>query len=196
MDADDSLTDYHAKRHFQHTSEPAGGQQKASKIPVFIVQQHHYSTHHYDFRLEIDGTLKSWAVPKGPSVNPSTKRLAVPTEDHPLEYASFEGIIPHGEYGAGTVLLWDSGNYQNLKEINGEPLHMIEAYLQGHLTFKLNGKKLKGGFGLIRTGKEKDKRWLLIKKTDSEAAEGDILVTKPLSVASGKTIEQIEKGIA
>jgi DNA ligase D-like protein (predicted 3'-phosphoesterase) len=149
MDADDSLTNYQAKRHFQHTSEPVGGQHKSSKNPVFIVQQHHSSTHHYDFRLEIDGTLKSWAVPKGPSVNPSTKRLAVPTEDHPLEYASFEGIIPHGEYGAGTVLLWDSGTYRNLKEINGAPLPM-----------------------------------------------GDILTVKPLSVASGKTMEQIEKGIA
>ncbi len=193
MDSEETLARYRTKRHFHRSTEPTGGQQGASVTPIFVVQHHHSSTHHYDFRLEIDGVLKSWAVPKGPSLNPANKRLAIPTEDHPLQYASFEGIIPPGEYGAGTVLLWDSGIYSNLKEIDGVPLAMAEAYRRGHLVFELKGKKLKGSFGLIRTGKDGDKRWLLIKKTDSKAIDYDVLTTNPLSVISGKTMEQIEK---
>lgn len=127
----------------------------------FVVHEHHATRLHYDLRLEIGGVLKSWALPKGPSMNPSEKRLAVMVEDHPLEYGTFEGIIPKGHYGAGPVVIWDSGTF----EPEGEPL---EGLRQGKLRFLLKGKKLKGGFSLVRMkGKEKD--WLLIKTNDASA---------------------------
>src|SRR6185295_12899970 len=145
---------------------------------------------HYDFRLESDGVLKSWAVPKGPSLDPAEKRLAVEVEDHPLEYGSFEGIIPQGEYGGGTVEVWDEGRWQP----NGDA---AEGFRKGHLKFQLDGEKLQGGWNLVRLkGDEKKPNWLLIKENDATArplAQGDILDERPESVASGRTLEQIEK---
>jgi DNA ligase D-like protein (predicted 3'-phosphoesterase) len=167
---EDLLKAYREKRDFGRTSEPppvAG--KRHSPNPIFVVQEHQASSLHYDFRLEIGGALKSWAVPKGPSTDPKTKRLAVPTEDHPVEYANFEGVIPEGEYGAGTVLVWDTGTYRNLTNKDGEEVPTERAFEAGHITFWLEGKKLKGGYALTRTGKGKDERWLLVKKNDEHA---------------------------
>jgi DNA ligase D-like protein (predicted 3'-phosphoesterase) len=191
----DKLKKYKEKRNFRKTGEPAGGKKKSSKKPIFIIQKHDASNLHYDFRLEIEGVLKSWAVPKGPSTNPSVKRLAMPTEDHPLEYADFEGIIPEGQYGAGTVILWDRGTYENKREKKEENKKSMEESLkEGKIEIYLHGEKLKGGYALIRTGKGKNERWLLIKMRDEEAdARRNPVSTEPGSVLSGKTLEEIEK---
>ncbi len=130
----EQLGEYRTKRDFARTPEPTGnGPQTAGEAPIFVVQKHAARTLHYDFRLEIDGVLKSWAVPKGPSLDPKEKRLAVPTEDHPLEYADFEGVIPEGEYGAGTVLVWDIGSFRNLTAKKGKPVSLADAVAHGHL---------------------------------------------------------------
>ena len=190
------LENYRRKRRFGRTPEPEGDRRKSADAPIFIVQKHLASTLHYDFRIEVGGVLKSWAVPKGPSLNTRDKRLAVPTEDHPIEYASFEGIIPEGEYGAGAVLLWDSGTYRNIKPKDGTEEPIEQALAKGHINIRLEGHKLKGGFALIRTGTKADSRWLLIKMSDDEAnPQTDLLIERPESVASGLTIEQINKGI-
>jgi len=152
------LTEYHKKRNFKKTSEPSGEAQASSTDTdnVFVVQKHQASHLHYDFRLAIDGALKSWAVPKGPSINPKDKRLAVMTEDHPLEYVNFEGVIPEGEYGAGTVEIWDKGTW--------EPVGDVQTGLQQRkLEFILHGKKLQGTWVLVGF-KNDPKNWLLIKK--------------------------------
>lgn len=154
----DTLEAYRKKRDFRKTPEPSGKAGRRGERPIFVIQKHDARNLHYDFRLEVEGVLKSWAVPKGPSTDPREKRLAVPTEDHPLEYADFEGIIPKGEYGAGTVLLWDKGTYQNLKKKNGKELPVGRCVTDGHVVVRLNGKKLKGGYSLIRTGKGKEER--------------------------------------
>ena len=160
----------------------------------FVVQEHHASHLHWDFRLEKEGVLKSWAVPKGPSTDPSDKRLAVQTEDHPLQYADFEGIIPDGEYGGGTVMVWDAGTYKNINEKDDKKLSMDEAIKNGHVLIWLEGKKIKGGYALIRTGKGKNKIWLLIKKDDKMAdARRNPVSTQPKSVLSGRTLSQIGK---
>jgi len=188
----DSLREYREKRDFARTPEPVGVGRKPGAQPIFVIQKHDASTLHYDFRLEVDGVLKSWAVPKGPSTNPRDKRLAVPTEDHPLEYADFEGVIPKGEYGGGTVLVWDIGTYRNLKTKDGQEVPMAQTVVNGHVTVWLEGKKLRGGYSLIRTGKGEEARWLLVKMDDSEAdATQDIVRTRPESVLSGRTIEEI-----
>ena len=167
-DNKDYLETYRKKRDCQQTPEPRGEVPKSSaRGSIFVVQKHDASRLHYDFRLEIDSVLKSWAVPKGPSTNPRERRLAVYTEDHPVEYANFEGIIPEGEYGAGTVLIWDTGTYRNLKQDDGKELPMGQALEKGHITFWLEGKKLKGGYALTRLGKSR--RWLLVKMQDEEA---------------------------
>jgi len=154
------LTEYHKKRNFKKTSEPSGEAQANSADNIFVVQKHQASHLHYDFRLAIDGVLKSWAVPKGPSVNPKDKRLAVMTEDHPLEYANFEGVIPEGEYGAGTVEIWDKGTW--------EPIGDVQTGLkQRKLEFILHGKKLSGTWVLVGF-KNDPKNWLLIKKSLSK----------------------------
>lgn len=193
-----SLEKYRSKRDFRKTGEPKGGKNRKGSKPVFVIQKHKASQLHYDFRLEIDGVLKSWAVPKGVSTDPREKRLAVMTEDHPLEYADFEGVIPEGEYGAGTVLIWDRGTYRNLKEETEgkegkEGKTMAEALDDGHLTVRLEGEKIKGGYGLIQTKKGGDrKNWLLVKMDDDEAdARRNPVSTEPESVASGRTLEEI-----
>jgi DNA ligase D-like protein (predicted 3'-phosphoesterase) len=194
MKTSDFLKEYHKKRDFDRTSEPFGDEGKSSKKSggIFVIQQHEASNLHYDFRLEVDGVLKSWAVPKGPSTDPSDKRLAVQTEDHPLEYADFEGIIPEGEYGGGTVMVWDAGTYKNINNKDDKKLSMDEAIENGHILFWLDGKKIKGGYALIRIGKGKNKNWLLIKKNDEKAdARRNTVSTQPNSVLSGRTLRQI-----
>ena len=180
----DALLLYKNKRDFTVSPEPQGSTMPShNKHPLFVIQKHNASHLHYDFRLEMDGVLKSWAVPKGPSTNPHDKRLAIETEDHPMDYATFEGIIPEGEYGAGSVIVWDTGTFTNIKE-NG--------YENGHIEVELHGKKLHGGYALIRTAGD-EKKWLLIKMRDDYADDNDNVVEKlPKSVLSGKTIEIIE----
>ncbi len=159
------LEEYNKKRDFKKTKEPKGKKtKKEDEELTFVVQEHHASHLHYDFRLELDGVLKSWAVPKGPSKDPKVKRLAVQTEDHPLDYADFHGTIPEGEYGAGEVFIWDKGTW----EATGAAKEGIK---KGHLEFELKGKKLKGKWLLVRTHyleTKTKKNWLLIKKTDSK----------------------------
>jgi bifunctional non-homologous end joining protein LigD len=170
-----SLAKYKAKRHFRKTPEPAGTVRKRRQRrgPIFVVQEHHARRRHYDFRLEADGVLKSWAVPKGPSMNPADKRLAVHVEDHPLDYASFDGTIPQGEYGAGTVSIWDRGTYENLLVAKPKPMTVAEGVEKGRLEFRLAGKKLCGQFALVRMGKAQPGKdnWLLIKMKDEFAQE-------------------------
>jgi len=162
--------------------------------PIFVIQEHDASSHHFDFRIEVDGALKSWAVPKGPSTDPSEKRLAIPTEDHPLDYADFEGVIPEGEYGAGTVLVWDTGPYENLTESDGREVPIGKALKDGHAVIGLRGKKLQGGYVLQRTSGGKDEKWLLIKEDDDEAdARRNPVSTEPKSVLSGRTLSQVRK---
>ena len=184
-----SLAEYTQKRRFDRTPEPAA---KVAPRPgqLYLIQKHAASHLHYDFRLELDGVLKSWAVPKGPSLDPSVKRLAVHVEDHPVEYGKFEGVIPEGEYGGGTVMLWDTGEWEPV----GDP---HEGYRQGKLKFQLHGEKLNGGWSLIRTHSPtagKHPQWLLIKEKDAQAqpvSKGDVLVESPLSVASGRDLDEI-----
>jgi len=198
-DAEEKLKHYKEKRDFLKTSEPSEGEVEfdwAEERPIFVIQKHDASRLHYDFRLEVDGVLKSWAVPKGPSTNPSQRRLAVPTEDHPLAYADFEGFIPEGEYGAGPVLVWDRGSYRNLKEDEeGEDAKSVAQQIEdGHVTIWLHGQKLTGGYALIRTGSADDARWLLIKMKDDEAdARRDPTSTEPKSVKTGRTLEEIRE---
>lgn len=159
------LGHYNKKRNFKKTAEPEGIVKKKSKSPIFVVQEHHASRLHYDFRLELDGVLKSWAVPKGPSLNPEDKRLAVEVEDHPLEYAKFHGTIPKGEYGGGEVYIWDKGTW----DVSGDPHTGLK---KGKLEFSLKGRKLKGQFVLVRLPEDKKQsqpNWLLMKRTDENA---------------------------
>lgn len=188
-----SLDECKKKRHFKRTPEPSGRRAKPRQKPKFLVQKHDASNLHYDFRLEIGNVLASWAVPKGPSTDPKDKRLAMRTEDHPLEYADFEGVIPKGEYGAGTVQVWDAGTYRNLKEPAEKGAAMSEGLSDGHITFWLEGKKLKGGYALTQIGT--GKRWLLVKMKDEEAdARRNPVETELKSVLSGRTIEEIARG--
>jgi bifunctional non-homologous end joining protein LigD len=186
----DSLADYRRKRDFAKTAEPAGKRAR-KKGHSFVVQKHDATRLHYDFRLELDGVLKSWAVTRGPSLNPSEKRLAVQVEDHPLEYGGFEGTIPKGEYGGGTVMLWDRGTW--------EPLHDPANGLdEGMLHFNLEGERLKGGWALVRMprrGNEKRDNWLLIKERDDHADDADpLLEANTTSIASGRSMEEIAHG--
>jgi len=184
--------EYSRKRDFDRTPEPRGGKRKSGDRPVFVVQQHDATNMHFDFRIEVGGVLKSWAVPKGPSTDPREKRLAVPTEDHPLDYADFEDVIPEGEYGAGTVLVWDTGEYENLTEEDGEEISIEDALENGHAVVRLEGEKLRGGYVLQRVSSSNDEKWLLIKRDDDEAdARRNPLSTEPESVLSGKTLDEV-----
>lgn len=158
--------------------------------PMFVVQKHDASSLHYDFRLEAGGVLKSWAVPKGPSTDPRDRRLAMAVEDHPLGYGDFEGVIPEGEYGAGPVIVWDTGTYRNLTERDGSRVPIERALADGHATVWLEGEKLVGGFSLRRMGE--GRRWLLVKKRDEHAdARRNPVSTRPESVKSGRRIEEL-----
>ncbi len=186
-----SLEEYRKKRDFRKTSEPRGENSKDNSKRLFVFHKHDAQNLHYDFRLEVEGVLKSWAIPKGPSTDPGEKRLAIPTEDHPLDYADFEGVIPEDNYGAGTVIVWDMGPYENITEKDGQKVTMEEAIDAGKVSVRLSGKKLKGGFALVRTGSGDDSRWLLVKIDDEEAdARRNPVSTEPESVLTGKTIEE------
>lgn len=194
MNPTDPLEAYRKRRDFSRTPEPPGeGRKPSPRRPIFVIHKHAARKLHYDFRLEVDGVLKSWAVPKGPSTDPKEKRLAVPTEDHPLDYADFEGTIPEGEYGAGTVMVWDIGTYENITEKKGRPVPMAEALAHGHVKVWLEGRKLRGGWALTRFKTGKDEAWLLIKADDAEAEAGrDVLLDEPDSALTGRTMEEIE----
>ena len=166
-----ALKEYKSKRNFRQTPEPAGRSRASADHLRFVVQRHNATRLHYDFRLELDGVLKSWAVPKGPSMNPEDKRLAVHVEDHPVDYISFQGIIPEGNYGAGTVQIWDKGNYIPVSA-EMEPLSQkqaLQALKKGELKIVLQGNHLSGGFVLVRLHGDEDKNWLLIKHRDEFA---------------------------
>lgn len=186
-----SLVPYKRKRRFHTTPEPQGSlPKKQTTAPIFVIQKHAASHLHYDFRLEIDGVLVSWAVPKGIATDPAQKHLALQTEDHPIEYAQFEGVIPQGEYGGGTVMVWDIGTYENKKKAS-----MSSCLKKGRIEIVLEGKKLKGGYALIRTALgDNKKNWLLVKMRDEYADKKIKNVTK--SALTGRTMKQIAAGEA
>ena len=179
------LAEYKRKRDFTRTPEPAPRSARSATRRSFVIQKHRATALHYDFRLEIGDAMPSWAVPKGPSLDPSQKRLAMQVEDHPLEYAGFEGIIPEGEYGGGTVMIWDEGTYEMLDDIDP-----ASALKKGELRFMLDGRKVKGRWTLVRTG---PRRWLLIKGRDKDARTTDITATRARSVRSKRLLAQIAR---
>lgn len=190
----DDLERYRTRRDLEASPEPPGEVHSPSQRPIFVVQQHDASTMHYDLRLEADGVLLSWAVPKGPSTDPRDKQLAVHTEDHPLDYADFEGRIPQDDYGGGTVIVWDIGPYRNLStDDDGEERSVRDAADHGHIKVWLEGHKLTGGYVLThaKLGGDED-NWLLI-KVDDEAADArrNPTSTQPRSVRSERTIEEV-----
>jgi DNA ligase D-like protein (predicted 3'-phosphoesterase) len=192
----DRLARYRARRDPDRTPEPTGdGPGRTRGGRRFVIQKHDASTLHYDFRLEIDGVLASWAVPKGPRPDPRVKRLAVRTEDHPLAYADFEGVIPEEEYGGGTVLLWDQGTYRNLRARKGRRSRSMERSLkEGLLEVELHGEKLTGGWALKRFRRGRQEQWLLIKMRDDGAdARRNPVSTQPRSVASGRTLAAVAR---
>lgn len=186
-----TLEKYRQKRDFSRTAEPPGSEEESGRH-IFVVQKHAARQLHYDFRLEMDGVLKSWAVPKGPSLDPTAKRLAVHVEDHPLEYAEFEGTVPEGEYGGGTVMVWDKGFWEPFGDER-------TGYTQSVLKFSLHGEKLRGSWALVRmknrpASREGKENWLLIKERDGEAKTGEdaeITALMPESALTGKTMEEI-----
>src|SRR5918999_1696378 len=192
------IDEYNRKRDFVRTPEPRGTakQSRVDNKGRFVVQKHDATRLHYDFRLEDtkEGVLKSWAVPKGISLDPKVKRLAVLVEDHPIDYLLFEGVIPEGNYGAGTVIVWDTGSYRNVTERDGEEVPIEEALDAGHAVVWLEGRKLQGAWTLQRIGRGKEERWLLVKKRDDGAdARRNPVRTQPESVLSGKTIEDLRE---
>jgi bifunctional non-homologous end joining protein LigD len=189
------LREYQRKRDFEITAEPKGSKPDSGHSEshlLYVIQKHQASHLHYDFRLEWGGVLLSWAVPKGPSLDPAVKRLAAPVEDHPLEYGGFEGVIPEGEYGGGTVLLWDRGTW------TPDDPDVDSSLSRGELKFSLSGEKLRGSWVLVRTklgyprGSTKP-QWLLIKHRDRYASSRDVLVEQPQSVASGRLLAEIAR---
>lgn len=193
---DDPLAEYRERRDFAVTDEPSGGAARRGDgvAPLFVVQHHGASSEHWDLRLEADDVLVSWAVPKGPSTDPRDKRLAVRTEDHPLDYADFEGHIAEDEYGGGDVVVWDLGPYRNdSTDGDGEPLTMSEAVAGGHVRATLAGHKLQGGYALTRTAMGGDERkWLLVKVDDAAAdARRNPTTTEPGSVLTGRTVDDV-----
>ena len=196
-EAEPQLAEYRRKRDFSRTEEPEGGSARARHAPQFVIQKHAASRLHYDLRLEHDGVMKSWAVPKGPSLDPSVKRLAMEVEDHPIEYNKFEGTIPQGEYGGGTVMLWDRGTY-TYGGSNPDPEDGIrEGLKKGDFKFVLNGKRLKGSWALVRMRRDQPGKpqWLLIKHRDEYAKPGsDVAADYQTSVATDRTMEEIGGG--
>jgi DNA ligase D-like protein (predicted 3'-phosphoesterase) len=192
------LAPYRSRRDLGKTPEPSeeGTRPKLAKAgsPLFVIQQHRARTEHYDFRLEVEGVLRSWALPKGPSTDPAEKRLAVATEDHPVDYADFEGSIPEDEYGGGTVIVWDAGPYRNLStDDNDGDLPLSEALERGQAEVWLEGTKVRGGYALVHSKMRGDeKNWLMVKMKDDEAdARRNPVSTEPESVLSGRTIEEV-----
>ena len=189
------LSAYRAKRNFDVTAEPRGARERVTRSRRFVIQRHDATRLHYDLRLELDGVYKSWAVTKTPSPDPAVKRLAVEVEDHPLEYGTFEGTIPQGEYGGGTVQLWDRGKWT--PQSRGDPL---DDLAKGHLKVIFDGERMKGGWALIRL-RDRDSNprrkphhnWLLIKERDDDVDDADALAGEVTSVKSGRTLEQIAK---
>lgn len=195
------LGTYRDKRDFRKTPEPSGRRGgpplKRAGNPIFVIQQHDASSRHWDFRLEVSGVLKSWAVPKGPSTDPSRKRLAIATEDHPLAYADFEGVIPESEYGGGTVIVWDAGPYRNVTtDDEGDTIPIARALDRGHVRVWLEGKKVRGGYALVRRSGGGKRQWLLIKMRDEGAdARRRPIRTQPHSVLSGRTIKAVAAAV-
>ena len=193
------LERYRAKRDFTRTAEPSGGEGHARPARRrsalrFVIQKHAASHLHYDLRLELDGVMKSWAVPKGPSVVPGVRRLAMEVEDHPISYNTFEGTIPEGEYGGGTVMIWDRGTYG---ETNGGGVDALrEGYERGKLDITFDGERLRGAFALVRTrGDGERAQWLLIKRTDAHARRGrELTEAETTSVVTGRSMDQIARG--
>lgn len=177
------LSEYKKKRDFKKTPEPKGKKKGSDSGKLFVIQKHRASQLHYDLRLESDGVLKSWAVPKGPSLDPTVKRLAMQVEDHPIDYAEFEGVIPEREYGGGTVMVWDIGVY-----LPEETRNVGRAIEKGELKFVVLGEKVKGSFVLVHT---RDRQWLLIKHRDRYASTDEITETKPFSVFTKRTLAEI-----
>ena len=187
-----ALTLYKKRRSFEQTSEPIGGKATGKELR-FVIQKHAASRLHYDFRLEMQGVLKSWAVPKGPSLNPADKRLAMMVEDHPYDYRNFEGIIPKGNYGAGTVIVWDEGTYKPINpkgDLRAQEKDLLKQLKAGSIKISMKGKKLKGEFAFVKLKGKEDNAWLLIKHRDKFAKETDI-TKKDKSVVSGKTLEKV-----
>jgi bifunctional non-homologous end joining protein LigD len=188
-----TLAQYKEKRNFKVTPEPSGdtsAEKGSHKQLLYVIQKHRATQLHYDFRLEFEGVLLSWAVPKGPSLDPSVKRLAMQVEDHPVDYGGFEGVIPEGEYGGGTVMVWDTGTW------TPESPHIAEALKKGDLKFTLHGKKLRGSWVLVRThgyGSSSGKSWLLIKHRDEFASTEDIVATEPESAVSQRLLADIAR---
>ena len=179
------LDEYKKKRRFNETPEPEG---KVKKLPgnSFVIQKHRATRLHYDFRLEMEGVIRSWAIPKGPSFNPAEKRLAVLTEDHPMDYGGFEGVIPKGNYGAGNVIVWDNGTYEMV-----DPETPEKGWAKGKLHVVLKGKKLHGEWVLVR-GSRDPKQWIFFKVRDQYSTDkGDVIVDKPESILSGNLVEDI-----
>ncbi|QOV33527.1 3'-phosphoesterase [Streptomyces ferrugineus] len=195
MGEKDQLREYRGKRDFGRTREPEGRPAAAGEEPRFVVQIHDASTLHFDFRLQVDDVLRSWSVPKGPSGDPKDKRLAMPTEDHPLEYEDFEGVIPKGEYGGGTVIVWDSGTYEPLShDRRGRQVDFGESLEHGHATFRLHGSKLHGEFALtrIRGGQDDREAWLLVKAGKGRGhGHGTPDPYRARSVRTGRTLAQV-----
>lgn len=189
----DKLKQYRDKRNFSKTGEPSQGRRSVRGGRRFVIQKHGASSLHYDFRLEIDGVLVSWAVPKGLSTDPAEKRLAIQTEDHPLDYIDFEGVIPDGEYGAGPVLVWDRGRYRNLRAEKGpDSVGMEDALAEGMIEVWLEGEKLGGGYALKRTDDGDRPRWLVIKMRDEKAdARRNPVSTEPESVLTGRDLDEV-----
>ena len=187
-----SLAKYRSKRNFKISPEPKGkAQANQKRALLYVIQKHRATQLHYDFRLEFNGVLLSWAVPKGPSLDPSVKRLAMQVEDHPVEYGNFEGVIPEGEYGGGTVMLWDTGTWTPEGDRSVE-----EALQKGDFKFQLKGKKLHGSWALVRTrgfGGSSKPSWLLIKHRDKFASSRDITMEKPRSVSTRRLLAQIAR---
>jgi bifunctional non-homologous end joining protein LigD len=197
MSTEGKLTEYRRKRDFRRTAEPRGGKAARAKRLAFVIQKHAASRLHFDLRLELDGVMKSWAVPKGPSLDPSVKRLAMQVEDHPIEYNTFEGTIPEGEYGGGTVMVWDRGTYTYGGDDPDPAAGLRKGYAKGDFKFVLAGERLRGSWVLvrIRRGDPRKPQWLLIKHRDEYAEEGsDVVAEYPTSGVTGRTMEEIAEG--